>query len=70
MLGAVRTEFTRMDGVLEKLQKQAGTVSNTIEDARTRTRAMEKTLKSVEAIAAEEVEAVLRLESLIEEEPP
>ena len=68
-LGAVRTEFGRIDGVLDKLQKQAGTVSNTIADARTRTKQMAKVLRHIEAVAADEVEAVLALEALVEDEP-
>jgi DNA recombination protein RmuC len=49
--------------VLERLGKQAGTFSNTIEQARRRTRAMGRRLRGVEAIEAERAEQLLELES-------
>ena len=61
LLGAVRTEFGKMDDVLGRLEKQAGTVSNTIGDARRRTRAMERTLRGVTAMAADQAEAALQI---------
>ena len=67
LLGAVRTEFGKMDDVLGRLEKQAGTVSNTIGDARRRTRAMERTLRGVTAMAADQAEAALQLETAAEE---
>ena len=66
LLGAVRTEFGRMDGVLAKLEKQAGSVSNTIGDARRRTRAMDRTLRGVSALTAEQAGAALQIEALVE----
>lgn len=68
LLSAVRTEFGKMDDVLGRLEKQAGTVSNTIGDARRRTRAMDRTLRGVTALAADQAEAALQLESVVEEE--
>jgi DNA recombination protein RmuC len=65
LLGAVRTEFGRMDGVLAKLEKQAGSVSNTIGDARRRTRAMDRTLRGVTALAADQASAALQLEEAV-----
>jgi len=52
LLGATRTEMAKMDDVLGRLSKQAGTISNTINAARQRTRAVERTLRSVEAVDA------------------
>jgi DNA recombination protein RmuC len=52
-----------MDGVLEKLAKQAGTFSNTIESARRRTRVIGKTLRDVEAIETARAEQLLELEA-------
>ena len=69
LLGAVRTEFGRMDDVLGKLAKQAGTVSTTIGAARQRTRAMERTLRSVTALEADEAEAAFELEGGAAETP-
>lgn len=62
LLGAVRTEFMRMDDVLGRLEKQAGAVGASIGDARRRTRAMERRLRGVTALAAGESAAVLALD--------
>jgi DNA recombination protein RmuC len=53
----------KMDEVLERLGKQAGTFSNTIEAARRRTRAVGRKLRGVEEIDAEHAERLLELES-------
>ena len=65
ILGAVRTEFAKMDTVLARLEKQASTVTNTITDARSRTRAMDRTLRSVEALDGGDTTGILKLESVI-----
>jgi DNA recombination protein RmuC len=62
LLGATRTEMLKMDDVLERLAKQAGTFSNTIEAARRRTRAVSRKLRGVEAIEPEHAESLLELE--------
>ena len=51
VLGAVRTEFNKFGGVLDRVQQQIGTVSNTLNLAGTRTRAIEKRLKGVESLS-------------------
>ncbi len=63
LLGATRFEMQKIDKVLESLGKQAGTFSRTIETARTRTRVMDRTLRSVEAADAEEAPRLLGLEA-------
>ena len=63
-LGAVRTEFRTIDAVLAKLEKNTGTVNRTVAAARVRTRAMERTLRHVEALAGPEATAVLQLEEV------
>jgi DNA recombination protein RmuC len=63
LLGATRTEMTKMDQVLDRLAKQAGTFSNTIDAARQRTRAVGRKLRGVEAIDATQAERLLELES-------
>ncbi len=63
LLGATRTEMLRMDDVLERLGKQAGTFSNTIDLARRRTRAVGRKLRGIEGIEAERAEQLLELES-------
>ena len=70
LLGATRTEMLKMDEVLDRLAKQAGTFSNTIERARTRTRAVSRKLRGVEAVEATQAEQLLELDSemLAEEE--
>ena len=63
LLGATRTEMLKMDEVLERLAKQAGTFSNTIERARVRTRAVGRKLRSVEAVDAPQAEQLLELDN-------
>ena len=48
LLGATRQEMLRMDEVLERLGRNAGTMARTIEDARTRTRVVARKLREVE----------------------
>ncbi len=50
VLGAVRTEFNKFGGVLDKVQQQIVTVGNTLNQAGTRTRAIERRLKGVESL--------------------
>jgi DNA recombination protein RmuC len=59
LLGATRTEMTNMDKVLDTLLKQAGTFSNTIERARTRTRVIGRKLRGVESVEAATAEHLL-----------
>jgi DNA recombination protein RmuC len=49
----VKAEFAKFGSVLASLKKQLQTASNTIDEAATRTRAMDRALKSVEAMPAE-----------------
>jgi DNA recombination protein RmuC len=62
LLGATRGEMIRMDQVLERLGKQAGTFSNTIEAARRRTRAVNRKLRGVEAVEPGQAERLLELD--------
>jgi len=63
LLGATRTEMLKMDEVLDRLAKQAGTFSTTIEAARTRTRTVGRKLKGVSALGPAEADEILELES-------
>jgi DNA recombination protein RmuC len=54
VLGAVKTEFARFADVLAKLKAQLQTASNTIDAAETRTRQMNRALRGVEALPAEQ----------------
>ena len=67
VLGAVKTEFGRFGGVLASLKKQLQTASNTIEDAATRTRAMDRALKSVEALPPEQ--SIQLLPPVVDDQP-
>ena len=64
LLGATRTEMLNMDRVLERLSKNAGTMSKTIEDARRRTRAVGRKLRGVEVLDTVAAEQLLELEGL------
>ncbi|HBK05092.1 MAG TPA: DNA recombination protein RmuC [Acetobacteraceae bacterium] len=61
LLGATKTEMLKMDDVLGRLAKQAGTFTNTIEQARVRTRAVGRKLRGVEQIDAVQAENLLEL---------
>jgi DNA recombination protein RmuC len=62
LLGAVKQEMLRMDDVLEKLARGAGTLGKTIEDARRRTRAVGRKLRDVELMGVGEAERVLEIQ--------
>lgn len=61
VLGAVRGEFTKFSGVLEKMKKQLGTIGTTLEATRTRTKQMVRKLESVETLPAGESSLLLEL---------
>lgn len=67
LLGATRMEMGKFATVLDKLGDQAGKFGKTIEDAKTRTRAVERKLRSVERLDAGQSAALLDLDA--EEEP-
>lgn len=50
LLGAVKTEFAKYAGIWEKIDKQIGTVQKTVEQVGTRTRAINRSLRTVEAV--------------------
>ncbi|MGH7118464.1 MAG: DNA recombination protein RmuC [Acetobacteraceae bacterium] len=59
LLGATKVEMGRMDEVLERLARQTGTMSGTIEAARRRTRVVRSKLRAVEAPEADDAQALL-----------
>jgi DNA recombination protein RmuC len=62
VLGAVKTEFGKFNLVLDKVKKQLNTATRTIEESGfRRTRAIEKTLRSVEQLPELEAAAVLQI---------
>ena len=50
VLGAVKTEFAKFGEVLDKTRRKLEEATNTLDAAQTRTRVMNRTLKSVEAL--------------------
>lgn len=61
-LAAVKTEFGKFGDVLTKVKDQLDKASNTIEQTGTRTRAMEKKLRDVEALPETESTQLLQLD--------
>jgi DNA recombination protein RmuC len=61
VLGAVKTEFGKFGDVLDKVKRQLGAASNTIEQTGVRTRAMERKLRSVEKLPAAEASDILEI---------
>lgn len=59
VLGAVKTEFGRFGEWLSRIREQVGTVSRTLEQADTRTRQMQRKLRDVEELPAEQAVAML-----------
>ena len=59
LLGAVKTEFGRFGEWLNRVREQVRTVSNSLDNADTRTRQMQRALKAVEALPNEESAQVL-----------
>lgn len=59
VLGAVKTEFGKFGDILDKTQKKLQEASNTIESASVRSRAIERRLRSVEALPISEIDEVL-----------
>ena len=59
VLGAVKTEFGKFGDTLSKVKKQIDTASKTIESTETRTRVMERKLRSVEQLPDDEATDLL-----------
>jgi DNA recombination protein RmuC len=59
LLGAVKTEFGKFGDVLDKTQKKLQEASNTIDQATTRTRAIERKLRQVQELPAAESSQIL-----------
>ncbi|MEN8142604.1 MAG: DNA recombination protein RmuC [Thermodesulfobacteriota bacterium] len=67
VLAAVKTEFGKFGGILDKVKKQLDTAANTIDQTGVRTRAMERKLKEVEQLPTGESEKLLGLD---DDRPP
>ncbi|MDR3520518.1 MAG: DNA recombination protein RmuC [Acidocella sp.] len=63
LLGATRTEMTKMDDILGKLAANASAMSSNIERARTRTRAVSRVLRTVEMVESGPAQTMLGLDA-------
>ena len=61
VLGAVKSEFGKFGGVMAKLKRQLNTAAKTVDETGVRTRAMERKLRTVEELPAEEASVQLGL---------
>ena len=59
VLGAVKTEFGKFGDVLAKVRSQTETVLRTIDSAQTRSRAMGRALRKVEALPEQQASILL-----------
>ncbi len=62
VLGAVKTEFEKFGGVLAKVKLQTQTVLNTLDSAETRSRAMNRVLRKVDALPDAQAQTLLPLD--------
>jgi DNA recombination protein RmuC len=62
VLGAVKTEFGKFGDVLSKVKTQTQTMLNSLDAAETRSRAMNRALKTVEALPQDQAAALLPLD--------
>ena len=69
VLGAVKTEFSKFGGMLEKVQKNLQNAGDQLEEVMgKRTRAIERKLRQVEALPTDESRKMLSLNDFTEEE--
>lgn len=68
VLGAVKTEFNKFGEVLSKVKRTLETAAKNIESAETRTRQMQRKLKSVDELSTEHSHDLLELDDLSRED--
>jgi DNA recombination protein RmuC len=66
VLGAVKTEFEKFGGVLAKVKSQTQTVLNTLDNAETRSRAMSRVLKKVDALPDTQAQSLIPIDKDID----
>jgi DNA recombination protein RmuC len=66
----VKAEFSKFGDVLDRVHRQLGAASNTIEQAGVRTRAMERRLRSVEQLTEQDATRVLELPAHVDDPEP
>jgi DNA recombination protein RmuC len=59
LLGAVKSEFGKFAGILEKAEKQISTVGRSLGEASRKTRTIERRLRSVETLGSEQTQDLL-----------
>ncbi|KAF1694163.1 DNA recombination protein RmuC [Pseudoxanthomonas koreensis] len=59
LLGAVKSEFGKFSGILERAEKQINTVGKSLGDASRKTRTIERRLRGVETLGQEQAQALL-----------
>ena len=69
VLGAVKTEFGKFGGMLDKARAQTETVLKTLTDGDIRKRAMDRTLRQVEALPEVQSQALLPTDKDLDKEP-
>jgi DNA recombination protein RmuC len=70
VLGAVKNEFGKFGDVLAKVKAQTQTVLNSLDNAETRSRAMDRALKKVEALPDTQSLALIPIDKDLDAEPP
>ncbi len=66
ILSAVKSEWSNLTASLDTLAKRASTLQNGIEDTQKRTRAVGRTLKSIDALDQEKAAPLLGIETVLE----
>jgi len=69
VLGAVKTEFGKFGDVLAKVKSQTETVLKTLDSAETRSRAMGRALKKIEALPDAQVQALIPMDKDFDSDP-
>ncbi len=69
VLGAVKTEFGKFGEVLARVKSQTETVLKTLDSAHTRSRAMGRALKQVEALPEAQTQALIPAQRDVDREP-
>ncbi len=59
LLGAVKSEFGKFAGILEKAEKQINTVGKSLGEAGRKTRTIERRLRGVESLSQEQTQVLL-----------
>jgi len=70
LLGAVKSEFGKFAGILEKAEKQINTVGKSLGDASRKTRTIERKLRGVESLSSDASQAMLGMDDEGEEDSP